>query len=53
LREVIRFTHPILRVENDRDHMTKILQTPPERFANVPGFPYRAHGRADFPGYAG
>ena len=22
--------------------MTKILQTPQERFANVPGFPYRA-----------
>ena len=33
--------------------MTKILQTPAERFANVPGFPYRAHGRADLPGYAG
>src|ERR1700747_3034934 len=33
--------------------MTKILQTPPHRFANLPGFPYHAHGRADLPGYAG
>src|ERR1700758_5361255 len=33
--------------------MTKILQTPPDRFANLPGFPYQAHGRADLPGYAG
>jgi pimeloyl-ACP methyl ester carboxylesterase len=33
--------------------MTKILQTPPERLANVPGFPYCAHDRADLPGYAG
>jgi haloalkane dehalogenase len=33
--------------------MTKILQTPPDRFANLPGFPYHAHGRADLPGYAG
>ncbi len=33
--------------------MTKILQTPPERFATLPGFPYHAHSRTDLPGYAG
>jgi hypothetical protein len=33
--------------------MTKILQTPPERFATLPGFPYHAHSRADLPGNGG
>jgi haloalkane dehalogenase len=33
--------------------MTEILQTPPERFDNLPGFPWRAHSRTDLPGYAG
>ncbi len=33
--------------------MPDILRTPPERFATVPGFPYRAHSRSDLPGYAG
>jgi haloalkane dehalogenase len=33
--------------------MTKILKTTPERFANLPGFPWRPHSRADLPGYSG
>ncbi|MGA2818827.1 MAG: haloalkane dehalogenase [Xanthobacteraceae bacterium] len=33
--------------------MTDILKTPPERFANLPGFAWRAHGRDDLPGYSG
>ncbi len=33
--------------------MTEILRTPPERFAALPDFPWRAHGRDDLPGYSG
>jgi len=33
--------------------MSEILKTPPERFANLPGFPWPAHSRDDLPGYAG
>ncbi len=33
--------------------MTKILQTPSERFANLPGFPWRAQSRNDLSGYSG
>ncbi len=33
--------------------MTEILRTPPERFATLPGFPWRAMSRDDLPGYAG
>ncbi len=33
--------------------MTEILKTPPERFANLPGFAWRAHSRDDLPGYSG
>ena len=33
--------------------MTEILKTPPERFAELPGCPWRAHSRDDLPGYAG
>lgn len=33
--------------------MPEVLTTPPERFANLPGFPWQAHGRDDLPGYAG
>jgi haloalkane dehalogenase len=33
--------------------MTKILRTPPERFATLPGFPWRAHSRDDLPGHSG
>jgi len=33
--------------------MAEILQTPPERFADLPGFPYAAHGVAGLPGFSG
>ena len=33
--------------------MTHILKTPPERFADLPGFAWRAHSRADLPDYSG
>ena len=33
--------------------MSKILKTPPERFANLPGFPWQAHSRDDLAGYSG
>jgi haloalkane dehalogenase len=33
--------------------MTEILRTPQERFAALPGFPWRAHSRDDLPGYSG
>jgi pimeloyl-ACP methyl ester carboxylesterase len=33
--------------------MTEILRTPAERFAELPGFPWRAHRRDDLPGFAG
>jgi haloalkane dehalogenase len=33
--------------------MTEILRTPPERFADLPDFPWRAHSRDDLPGYSG
>jgi len=33
--------------------MTDILKTPPERFADLPGFAWRAHSCADLPGYSG
>jgi haloalkane dehalogenase len=33
--------------------MTEILQTPPERFAGLPGFPWPPHSRADLPGFSG
>jgi haloalkane dehalogenase len=33
--------------------MAEILRTPPERFAALPGFPWRAHSRGDLPGYSG
>jgi len=32
--------------------MTEILRTQPERFAALPGFPWRAHSRGDLPGYS-
>jgi haloalkane dehalogenase len=32
--------------------MTGILKTPPERFANLPGFPWLARSRDDLPGYS-
>ena len=33
--------------------MSEILKTPPERFADLPGFPWKAHSRDDLPGFAG
>jgi len=33
--------------------MTEILKTPPERFTNLPGFPWPAHDRDDLAGYVG
>jgi hypothetical protein len=33
--------------------MDEILKTPPERFANLPGFPWQARRRDDLPGFAG
>jgi pimeloyl-ACP methyl ester carboxylesterase len=33
--------------------MADILKTPPERFTNLPGFAWRAHGRDDLPGCSG
>ena len=33
--------------------MTKILKTPPERFANLPGFAWPAFSRDDLAGYSG
>ena len=33
--------------------MSEILKTPPERFANLPGFPWKGHSRDDLPGYTG
>jgi haloalkane dehalogenase len=33
--------------------MTEILRTPAERFAELPGFPWRSHCRDDLPGFAG
>jgi pimeloyl-ACP methyl ester carboxylesterase len=33
--------------------MLDILKTPPERFANLPGFPWPARSRADLAGYSG
>jgi haloalkane dehalogenase len=33
--------------------MTEILQTPTERFANLPGFPWPGHSRAGLPGFSG
>ena len=33
--------------------MTEFLRTPAERFADLPGFPWSAHSRADLPGFAG
>jgi haloalkane dehalogenase len=33
--------------------MTKILRTPAERFADLPGFAFAAHSRDDLTGYAG
>ncbi len=33
--------------------MTGILKTPPERFADLPGFPWRPHSRDDLPGFSG
>jgi pimeloyl-ACP methyl ester carboxylesterase len=33
--------------------MSKILQTPPERFANLPGFAWQAFSRDDLAGYSG
>jgi haloalkane dehalogenase len=33
--------------------MSDILKTPPERFANLPGFPWTAHSRDDLSGFAG
>lgn len=32
--------------------MPDILKTPPQRFANLPGFPWPAHSRADLAGYS-
>jgi haloalkane dehalogenase len=33
--------------------MSKILKTPPERFANLPDFDWKARGRDDLAGYSG
>ena len=33
--------------------MRDILKTPPERFADLPGFAWLAHSRGDMPGYSG
>ena len=33
--------------------MSEILRTPLERFADLPGFPWKAHSRDDLPGFAG
>jgi pimeloyl-ACP methyl ester carboxylesterase len=33
--------------------MMEILQTPTERFANLPGFPWAAHGQPDLAGFSG
>jgi len=33
--------------------MMDILQTPPERFADLPGFPHAAHGVTGLPGFSG
>jgi pimeloyl-ACP methyl ester carboxylesterase len=33
--------------------MRDILKTPPERFADLPGFAWHAHSRGDMPGYSG
>ena len=33
--------------------MPDILKTPPERFADLPGFAWHAHSRGDMPGYSG
>jgi haloalkane dehalogenase len=33
--------------------MTEILQTPAERFVNLPGFPWAAHSRTGLPGFSG
>ncbi|MGB7102784.1 MAG: haloalkane dehalogenase [Xanthobacteraceae bacterium] len=33
--------------------MTKILRTPPDRFGNLPGFPWQAQSRNELPGYSG
>jgi len=33
--------------------MSDILRTPAERFASLPGFPWRAHSRNDLSGYSG
>jgi haloalkane dehalogenase len=33
--------------------MAKILKTPPERFADLPGFPWPARELGDLPGYSG
>jgi haloalkane dehalogenase len=33
--------------------MSKMLKTPLERFADLPGFPWRAHSRDDLPGFSG
>ena len=33
--------------------MSEILSTPAERFANLPGFPWKAHSRDDLQGFAG
>ena len=33
--------------------MTEVLRTPPERFVDLPGFPWAAHRRDDLAGFAG
>ena len=33
--------------------MSEILKTPPERFADLPGFPWKAHSRDDLAGFTG
>src|ERR1700719_1157287 len=33
--------------------MNEILKTPPERFADLPGFTWKAHSRDDLPGFSG
>jgi len=33
--------------------MSEILRTPPERFINLPGFPWGAQSRDDLPGFSG
>ena len=38
------------KIENS---MSEILRTPVERFANLPGFPWRPHSRNDLSGFAG